>query len=216
MQLRYFILVLNITYFATGNANLSAQNSTKQNAKLDVSCPEIWWGIGHPFISIKAFRISKQALITTRQIEKEKLLQNDWNGGQIDAFKHAFWMGLLTYKINRKQAIKLGIAHEKGNYKNFKKNLRRGRSGNHDKAAQEMDLLNNETGASLAEQFSDADENEFKEIIMDYIQAGRLKIIKKNNLGEYLNENDQIIPTAQLIGIWDNGKVLVDSDYIWK
>lgn len=215
MRQNIWKIVLLIILLVFENGFLLAQKNTRRKQHTAVSCPELWWGIGHPFVAFKAYRISKETLQITRDVEKENVIGNDRKGGQLDAFKHAFWMGMLSNYMGEKKALKLGIAHEKANFRSFKRNLRKQRPDYHDRANQEMDIANNEYGAWLAAQYPDAEANEFKEIVIDHIQAGRLKIVKKNNRGEYLDENNAILSKENLKGRWENAKCLVPSDYIF-
>ena len=41
----------------------------------------------------------------------------------------------------------------------------------------------------------------------------KMMVIKKNEKGEFLDENGDTIPKEKLIGIWETDKVLVKSDY---
>ena len=46
------------------------------------------------------------------------LLDKDPSGGQVDAFRHAYWMARLNEEIGKNAAKSLGKAHEKENYWN--------------------------------------------------------------------------------------------------
>ena len=68
----------------------------------------------------------------------------------MDAFRHAYWMARLTQSIGRKKALKLGEAHELGNYQDYL-------SGKveevhlPDSMSSVMDRWNNRLGAGIGE-----------------------------------------------------------------
>ena len=92
-----------------------SQSNWKQFKKL--SSPKKIWVLFHPFKANKALMVSKEAYRIADSIKKSPLLDGDASGGQVDAFRHAFWMASLTAEIGWRKARKLGVAHEKGNYK---------------------------------------------------------------------------------------------------
>ena len=119
------------------------QKNTKKTQRPKISCPEKRWAVFHPFIAKKSYNLTKETLQVTDSVKNSKILDGDINGGQVDAFKHAYWMALLSQNIKYKKALKLGKAHEKGNYKSFKKSLRKGFQTSQDQRSSEMDLWNN-------------------------------------------------------------------------
>ncbi|MBK7181849.1 MAG: hypothetical protein IPH89_02375 [Bacteroidetes bacterium] len=78
-----------------------------------LSRPEKIWVLAHPFVAKKAMLASRQALVVTDSIAKLGIIGNDNNGGKLDAFKHAYWMVYLSFKIGSRRALKLGKAYEK-------------------------------------------------------------------------------------------------------
>lgn len=183
-----------------------------KGSKFKAGCPEKWWAIGHPFVAKKAFRITKESLSVTDSIKESAMLAGTGSGDQVDAFKHAFWMALLAQETNPKKALKLGNAHEKANYKSFKKCKRKGIPNRQDKASSEMDLWNNRLGSEIARSNSEAGKDELIQLIIEAIRSGQMRIIKVNHSGDYLDEDGELIPSTSLKGVWDNGKVLVPSD----
>ena len=90
----------------------------------------------------KALVISELSREKTNEIILDQALKGSGNSGQVDAFRHAFWMANLTKEIGWRRAKRLGLAHEKGNYKAYKK--RKSEDGEiPDKMSSEMDLFNN-------------------------------------------------------------------------
>ena len=103
------------------------------------------WVLLHPFKAKKALKISNKAKVLSDSIAKTELLDKDKSGGQVDAFRHAYWMASLHQEIGKFAAKSLGKAYERDNYKIFKKNrLEDGIIP--DKASKEMDLFNNKVG----------------------------------------------------------------------
>ncbi|MCB2221732.1 MAG: hypothetical protein KQI35_15155 [Bacteroidetes bacterium] len=132
-----------------------------------LSRPEKWWAIGHLFIARKSFNLSNHALQTARALERNQTLDGDASGGQVDAFKHAYWMALLAQEINPEKALKLGMAHEKGNYLEYKKAKRKGIQNSHDAIASEMDLFNNQIGIEFGLQYPEAGREALKQFIIE-------------------------------------------------
>ena len=86
-----------------------------------LSRPEKCWELIHPFIAKHAFHVTKYVIADVDSLKQEGTLGTDLNGGRLDAFKHAYWMASLSLAIGGRKALKLGWAHEKGNYLQYKK-----------------------------------------------------------------------------------------------
>lgn len=204
---RYNKLLYAVVVMVLSSNSIAAQSAFKSFFKL--SCPEKKWVVSHPFVAKKALNISKNVRIQTDSIASLKLLKGDGNGDQVDAFRHTLWMSMLSNSIGEKKSRKLGIAHEKGNYKQFKKSKLE--DGNvPDSVSSEMDLFNNEVGILLSKQNS-------THLVQDVISAvlnGRCKIIKRNANGTFLDENNDAIDLESIKGKWKNEKCLVWSDEI--
>ncbi|MGB0888226.1 MAG: DUF6973 domain-containing protein [Vicingaceae bacterium] len=189
--------------------NASAQDSNFKKFRR-LSGPEKCWVIFHPFVAKKALKISEQTRKVTKEIQQKRLLKGNGNGGQIDAFRHAFWMATLTQEIGKRRARSLGKKHEKGNYKDYKK--RRLEDGAiPDKISSEMDLFNNEVGIEIGEKSSAL---ELQRIVVVAVKNGRCKIIKKDAYENFLDCEGNYISLEILQGKWDNNKCLVWSDEI--
>jgi hypothetical protein len=202
----YKLWLVFILFHSTGALAQSAAASY-----FDLSGPEKFWVITHFLKAKKAFEITGEVLKTTDSVSKTGLLEPDLNGGQLDAFKHGFWMASLTRSIGKKAALKLGEAHEKGNYQDFK-NRRKEDGMVPDKMASEMDLFNNRMGADLALDSPPESAGELVNIIADAIKSGRLKILKKDNRGNFLDCQGNVLSGEALSGKWETAKCLVDSD----
>ncbi len=174
--------------------------------------PEKWWAVCHPFIAKKAVRLTLETSQVLDSLKAAGTLGNDLNGGQLDAFKHSYWMALLSQNIKWKKAWKLGKAHEKSNYLSFKKALKKGENNCHDKAASDMDLWNNNKGIEIGKLNKFVDRLMLQQIILDSIQSGAMRIILKNEKGQFLNCHNNEILADSLVGKWENEKCLVTSD----
>jgi len=203
--MKYFLLVI-ILILTSCSPKLS--QSFKK-----VSKPEKTWAFFHPFKAKKAFQLSKEAEKTKDSIAFTKIIGRDNNGGQLDAFKHSFWMARLTQKIGKNAALSLGKAHEKGNYLSFKKRqLEDGLLP--DKPSSEMDLFNNSIGVKVGSLYKKASKKVIVQQLLNKLQQGKLRILKKDNLGNFLDCQSKIIPLEKLQHRWDTKKCLIPSDQL--
>ncbi len=200
---KYLIILLVFSHAVFG------QNFIKKFTKL--STPEKKWVLIHPFSAKKALKATNIALKITLKVKKDTILDKDANGGQVDAFRHAYWMALVTQKIGKKKALKLGVAHEKGNYLQFKKNKKEDGSVPDAKAC-EMDLFNNSVGCNIGVENANADTNLLQSIIINEIKKGNLIILSKNKQGKYLDSLGCVIPDSLLKAKWITPKHLVKSN----
>lgn len=189
-------------------ADMVAQGMSSSFSSL--SSPEKWWVIWHPFKARTAFISSMRTLEITDSIKSTKMIGSDLNGGKLDAFKHAYWMADLSKQIGAKPALKLGQAHEKGNYRDF---VRGKKEDGYlpDKASSDMDLFNNRKGALLSEKsVVFTEEQMIREVITALLQ-GELKVIKKQG-ALFLDCNGKILQPSSILGTWENDKCLVPSN----
>ncbi|MBL4594774.1 MAG: hypothetical protein JKX68_13315, partial [Flavobacteriales bacterium] len=87
MKLKFLIIILLLFIIL----DLSAQESKIKKFK-ELSPPEKCWVITHPFVAKKALKITEETRKVTETVMQEKLLKGTGNSGQIDAFRHTFWM----------------------------------------------------------------------------------------------------------------------------
>jgi len=204
MNKRSFIIVLILL-----SSQLSAQSNWENFRKQ--STPHKMWILFHPFKAKKASEISFEATRISDSIAKTDLLDKDIAGGQVDAFRHAYWMARLRQKIGKCAALSLGKAHERDNYKTFKKN--KFEDGIlPDQASKEMDLFNNKVGLGFTKKGISADRNEIINQIINTILKGDLKIIKKDSVGNYLTCEGALIPSTALLHSWKNNKCIIPSN----
>ncbi len=160
-----------------------------------LSGPEKCWVFDHLFTAGKAFRIVKEARISTDEILRDSLLDQFPNGGQVDAFRHTYWMARTTQKIGDKRAFSLGIAHEKGNYQDFKKG-RLEDGFRTDSISCVMDLLNNSTGIQTGRILKDSSSIYVRNYIIDLVKNGKVVILKRNDKGELTNCQGETVPPS--------------------
>ena len=171
-----------------------------------------WWVIWHPFKAKKALLISNEADKVGDSIAKTSLLDGDRVGGQADAFKHAYWMASLRQEIGENAARSLGKAHEKDNYLTYKK-MKLEDGVVPDKISSEMDLYNNDVGLTLTKKGGKQSKTGLIYRVVNAINAGKMKVIKKDKKKQFLTCNDKLITTKSLQGKWENEKCLVKSNY---
>lgn len=176
-----------------------------------LSAPEKMWVYAHPFIAVKTLKLSEHAAEITKEQETSPDLDGYSNGGQVDAFRHCFWMASLCREIKTKKAIKLGIAHEEGNEKDFEK--RQHEDGAlPDMMAITMDLWNNEVGAVLNRENPGVSEEVLIFHVKAAVTSGRCRIIKRDRSGNFLNKEGNIVKHQDWHGKWVNSRCLVSSD----
>jgi hypothetical protein len=182
-----------------------------QSSFRKLSCPEKCWVLFHPRKALKARRITAHVMSVVDSIKKSNTIGSDGNGGQLDAFRHAYWMASLTIEIGAKQAGKLGKAHEKGNYRQFKKH-RLEDAQLPDSVSCEMDLRNNAEGIeSVAHRHFNFAEKELQELILKKLKDGELAVISKDNEGRFLACDGSLIDMNKWAGKWVIPKCLIPS-----
>jgi hypothetical protein len=168
------------------------------------------WALLHPFKAKKAFEISLEVNKVSDSLSKLKVLDGDKVGGQIDAFRHAYWMAKLQTEIGKCAAKSLGKAYERGNYRSYKKNEKED-SILPDKKSSEMDLFNNNVGLSFSKKNDGRSVIGLQYKIINAILKGDLKVLKKDNKGNFLNCKGDLIESEQLKK-WENAKCLIPSN----
>jgi hypothetical protein len=202
----FYKIILSILLFSATESQ--AQSVITRFLKL--SCPEKRWVICHPFISKKILLISDTAVSETKMLVSDTTLDGDLNGGQLDAFRHSFWMAKITQHFGARKALSLGKAHEKGNYRYFKKH--RTEDGTvPDFESCQMDLQNNETGIEIGKNNPQLSSADIVSLIISKIRDGKLVIIKKDKQGRYLTCDEHVL--NHITNTWKTGKCLTPSNY---
>lgn len=197
-----------LIFFILNFKVLLAQN------KLHLSCNEKIWAITHIFVAVKALKYTKEVMniVDSLKVIKKFTDINSYDGGKLDAFRHSFWMAYLALHIKTKKVLKLGIAHEKGNIKDFKKK-RKEEKFLPDSISVAMDLFNNKKGIEIINSgYSIKNKNDLINIIIDYINKGEMKVILKDKYGNFLDCNGNILNKESWQGKWINKRCLVNSN----
>lgn len=205
MKKQLFLLIVFISI------NTFSQSDLKSFFKL--STPIKTWVIFHPFKAKKSYAVSLETNKVADSIAKTNALDKDIAGGQVDAFRHAYWMVRLKQEIGESAARSLGKAHEKENYITFKKNKKED-GVVPDKISSEMDLFNNDVGLTLISKKSKLSRKVIINRIVLAIREGKFKIVKKDNKGSFLNCKGDKLLKKQVRGKWENNKCLVRSNYV--
>lgn len=215
VNIALFGLILILSQVKTAESQIFHGSKTK-----NISCQEKWWAVGHLCIARKAFNLTRYSLEVTDSIGQTNLIGTNIHGGNLDAFKHAFWMATLAQHINWKKARRLGLAHEKANYRSFDKASKKGMTDGHDQPSTDMDLWNNEKGLAIGMVCCGCDREALVRAVVDSIMQGSMKIIRMNEQGEFLDKDGIIIPPGNLTGKWVNDKCLTPSGEknqdLWK
>lgn len=198
-----FLIILILLVFVK---TIYGQSSFKK-----LSRPEKCWVIGHPFKAKKAQIVTKGVQLVVDSLKKSGIIGIDNLGGKLDAFKHAYWMASLSMEIGSRRALKLGKAHEKGNYLQFKKRLLED-AALPDSVSSEMDLRNNSSGVYLAGYCRSLDKKTVQHKVLKALDKGELSIIKKDEQGNYLDCAGVIIPMKEWVGKWGIPKCLIPSN----
>lgn len=212
LQMRLILiqkLIFVVLALIAPSFNMAQSNKLRQFSKL--SLPEKRWVVFHPFIAAKAWKITEVAQNEAQSLIADTVLDGDANGGKVDAFRHAYWMALLCRDINWRKARRLGIAHEKGNKRAFKKGMKED-GGLPDQAACEMDIYNNESGIKLWKQHREAGAEEMRELLIQAVLSGKMKVIRKNANGLSLDSVGEVIPNEEWKGRWENRRCLAPSN----
>ena len=177
----------------------------------NISKYEIRWAFFHPFAAIKVKSRLKKAIVIYHEVKDTKQLDGFESGGTLDAFRHAFTMAHLAQRIKTKKLRKLGVAHEKGNKRQFERNkIENGERA--DSLACEMDLRNNELGFLIGANHKNLLINELKTEILTQIKLGNAWILKKNSQNEYVSCQNESIIVNNYKNQWFLPKCLIKSN----
>lgn len=178
------------------------------NAQHHVGRYEYLWAIFHP---VAAFKIKAQlpkVMEIYKEVKQQGVLDNYESGGKLDAFRHTYVMAYLARKVKPKKLLKLGMAHEKDNkIQFFKKQLEQGERP--DSLACEMDLRNNKLGVKLGLACSDCSDDSLKQYVLKHINDGNAWYLKRNNLGQYVDCDGNVIDNEQFKSVWALPKCLI-------
>lgn len=200
IRLSAVILLMGAT-----TSGCSAQNVLKQS-----KMAEKIWAVTHPFIASGVIRHTNKALEEIRNARGRYGLDSALAEGSFDAFRHAYWMASLSRHYKPEKVLKLGRAHEKSNYRSF---LRQETENGiiPDKTNSDMDLWNNERGAEIGYKHRSVSKDSLRNLVIQELAAGKLKVIRRDHQGRYLDCSGNVIPSEKLKGTWENPKCLSPS-----
>lgn len=174
----------------------------------DISCKDKLFLISKPCSSLKAKNIAKQVSYLSRKLEKEKYLDSDGAGGEIDAFRHIFLMYKLSSEIGIKKSRRIGNIYERYNEKVF---YQKPYSG-YDEVGEEMDKFNNEVGIYLFLKLGHVDDETLIKEIEKEIKKGTARKIKKDKEKRSISIDNKIIEDSIWMKSWKNERVLIQSN----
>lgn len=171
------------------------------------------WVMKYPFVAFAGYRLTKRVLAVTAEVKADTVLDGDGNGGQVDAFRHSFWMATMAQRFAYKKVIALGLAHEKDDYRNYKRDLIEDGSPG-DSLASLMDKLNNRSGADIGHANRKCSEAALKALIIEAIKEGKMTVLWKDKAGNYLTCEGKVLQIDDYKGLWYKPKCFKPSNYI--
>jgi hypothetical protein len=173
------------------------------------------WALGHPFAALKVKSVNRQCQRTVNLSKVKLELDSFSNGGKLDAFRHLFYMAAFAQKVKARKLRKLGRAHERTNYKMFK------RSGTEfgelpDSLSTVMDLMNNELAFQIGAQNKNLSLGQLQDLVIKEIRAGKAMIMKRDKDGRYLDCSGMTIDLPLREKKWNLPKCLVASDFEYR
>lgn len=177
---------------------LSAQVSS---AKPRTSRYEFWWALGHPFAALKVKKIYSKASKLYDENSLKVKLDAYPSGGKLDAFRHVFYFAAFAQKIKPNKVLKLGKAHEKTNYLDFKRGILEDKFAA-DSLSCVMDLLNNEVGVELGKQNKNLSLEELKQKVIELVNNGDVYHILRDKEGRFIDCNNNVIDMSIYKGKW--------------
>lgn len=174
--------------------------------------PEKAWALKHPFAAFKVKKIKAQCDFIYNSTSLRQQLDTFSNGGNLDAFRHVFFMLAFSQKVKVSALRRLGKAHEKKNRQDFLKSKMM-QLDHPDSLGTIMDLENNELAFKLSSShFSDSYE-QLKEFILVEIKSGHAYIMKRDNKCNYLSCENEVIDLNLYLRRWSIPKCLAPSNY---
>jgi hypothetical protein len=184
---------------------------TTMRSQHDIGRYEFRWAFWHPFAALKVKRHLPKAMEVYKDVKQAKLLDTLEFGGKLDAFRHTFTMACLAQHIKVKKLRKLGMAHEKGNKRQFKK-LKLEFGERADSLACEMDLRNNEAGFAIGSTHKKETMADLKLIVLTQIQAGKAWYLKRDRAYNYVTCEGRPIDMKAWAGVWGVPKCLIRTN----
>lgn len=144
-----------------------------------LSGPEKCWTFIHPFIAASVFKWSVESDREAHRFVELNFPFCDFSGGDADAYRHAYVMARLAARWPEKKIRSLGMAHEKGNYRFYKKH-RMEDGVLPDSLGSVMDLHNNHVGIEIGSNRRHEKKEILEEKILEALKNGRLLKFSKS------------------------------------
>src|SRR5436190_21155170 len=172
---------------------------------------ELKWAFFHPFAAVKVKLITRKCTHLIKTDTVKMLLDNFSNGGKLDAFRHVFFMAAYAKKIAPRKVEKLGIAHEKANFRQFQKGkLEEGELP--DSLSTVMDLYNNKVGIGFGRQNRWMLFEQLLYFSIHRINQGDALIMKRNRSGQFVTCTGEILDRFATGKKWSIPKCLLRSN----
>lgn len=176
---------------------------------------EYAWVFWHPFAALKVYSIKKHCATIYNTYKNDKRLDAFSNGGKLDAYRHVFYMAAFSQKIKPKKVKKLGMAHEKNNYRQFlRSETEFGERA--DSLSSVMDLKNNLLGIEFGTSNRKLNLSQLNEWAIMAVISGKATILKRDPDGNFLTCEDKSIDFSLYSKKWFVPKCLVPSDDVSK
>lgn len=169
---------------------------------------EFWWSVAHPIAAIKINNCYKRLKPFYNENELKLQLDAYTSGGKLDAFRHVFYMAAFAQKVKPKKVLKLGKAHEKTNYLQFKKNKNE-EGVLADSLSCVMDLLNNEIGVKLGSENKTCSLEDLKQKALTLVKLEQVYFMAMDKDGRFLDCNNHVLDLTPYKGKWFVPKCLV-------
>lgn len=180
-------------------------------AQQHLSRYEFRWACFHPVAALKIKQQLPKALAVYNDMKKEAIPDAYNSGGKLDAFRHVYTMAFLARDIKPRKLRKLGMAHEKGNERQFRKGQQE-EGERPDSLASEMDLRNNELGFMLGRDNKVVSDAALKDTVLKAIKDGEAWYLKRNARSEYVDCSGRPLNTALYRESWYVPKCLIRTN----
>lgn len=180
-------------------------------AQQHLSRYEFRWACFHPVAALKIKQQLPKALAVYNDMKKEAIPDAYNSGGKLDAFRHVYTMAFLARDIKPRKLRKLGMAHEKGNERQFRKGQQE-EGERPDSLASEMDLRNNELGFMLGRDNKAVSDAALKDTVLKAIKDGEAWYLKRNARSEYVDCSGRPLNTALYRESWYVPKCLIRTN----
>lgn len=190
---------------------LCFENSFSQNFQkifFEINTKDKLWIISKPISSLKVKKVTKEVNSILIGKSNVKFLDQDLQGGQIDAFRHILLLYKLSSEIGIEKARRFGNIYESYNKKVFKTTANSG----YDYASEMMDKFNNELGIYLFLKMDKVSDIQIIDEIKKQIIEGNARKISKDGKGRSVGKDFNIIEDSIWKKEWYNQRLLIQTN----